>query len=113
MRFFRTSNETLYETIRLQLDAAWGHPTADGRTLTCFDPVAVAPKDGSGRVVLAVHDEFATWEPAATILPQILGSGAVEEIAEADYMAGLQAAPSPQPEPSDFNVVPGWPVRVR
>jgi hypothetical protein len=113
MRFFRTADLSLYETIRLQLDAAWGHPSADGKTLTCFDPVAVSPRDGSGRVVLAVHDEFATWEPAATILPQILGSGAVEEITEADYMTGLQAPPSPQPAPSDFNVVPGWPVRVR
>jgi hypothetical protein len=113
MRFFRTADLSLYETIRLQLDAAWGHPSADGRTLTCFDPVAVSPRDGSGRVVLAVHDEFATWEPAATILPQILGSGAVEEITEADYMTGLQSPPSPQPAPSDFNVVPGWPVRLR
>jgi hypothetical protein len=113
MRFFRTADLSLYETIRLQLDAAWGHPSADGRTLTCFDPVAVSPRDGSGRVVLAVHDEFATWEPAATILPQLLASGAVEEISRADYMGGLQPPPFPQVTPQDFNVVPAGPGRVQ
>jgi hypothetical protein len=113
MRFFRTADLSLYETIRLQLDAAWGHPSADGKTLTCFDPVSVAPKDKVGRVMLAVHDQFCTWEPAATLLPQLIASGAVAEITEADYMAALPQAPEPLPEPSNFNVVPGWPVRVR
>jgi hypothetical protein len=112
MRYFRTANETLYETIRLQLDAAWGHPSADGKTLTCFDPVAVAPKDRLGRVMLAVHDEFATWEPAATLLPQLLGSGAVEEITQQTYMAGLPP-PYPHATPQDLNVVPAGPNRVR
>jgi hypothetical protein len=85
MRFFRTADADLYESIRLQLDAAWGHPTPDGRTITCFDPAAVAPRDTAGRLLLAVHDEFATWEPAATLLPQLLASGAVEEIGAAAY----------------------------
>jgi hypothetical protein len=31
----------------------------------------------------------------------------------ADAVALLPQAPEPLPEPSDFNVVPGWPVRVR
>jgi hypothetical protein len=112
MRFFRTADLSLYETIRLQLDAAWGHPSADGRTLTCFDPVAVAPKDGSGRVMLAVHDEFASWEPAATLLPQLLATGAVEEITPEQYAAGLP--PPPHPEATvNINVVPAGPNRVR
>ena len=87
MRFFRTSDETLYESIRLQLDAAWGHPTPDGQTLTCFDPATVAPRDDAGRLLLAVNDEFCTWEPAATMLPQLIASGAVTEITEAEYQA--------------------------
>lgn len=93
MRFFRTADAALYESIRSQLDAAWGHPTADGKTLTCFDPAAVAPRDSSGRLLLAVHDEFPTWEPAATLLPQLLASGAVEEISEAAYRAALPLVP--------------------
>jgi len=93
VRFFRTADAALYESIRSQLDAAWGHPTADGKTLTCFDPAAVAPRDSSGRLLLAVHDEFPTWEPAATLLPQLLASGAVEEISEAAYRAALPLVP--------------------
>jgi hypothetical protein len=89
MRFFRTADAALYESIRLQLDAAWGHPTPDGRTVTCFDPVAVAPRDAAGRVLLAVREEFVTWEPAATLLPQLLASGAVEEIDAAAYQPVL------------------------
>jgi hypothetical protein len=85
MRYFRTSDASLYESIRLQLDAAWGHPTPDGRTITCIDPAAVAPRDAAGRVLLAVRDEFATWEPAASLLPQLLASGAVEEIDAGQY----------------------------
>jgi hypothetical protein len=86
MKYFRTADAALYESIRLQLDAAWGHPTPDGRTLTCFDPAAVAPRDAAGRLLLAVKDEFVTWEPAATLLPQLLASGAVVEIDAAAYL---------------------------
>jgi hypothetical protein len=91
MRFFRTADVGLYESIRLQLDAAWGHPTPDGQTVTCFDPAALAPRDAAGRLLLAVKNEFATWEPAATLLPQLLASGAVEEIAAADYQPVVPA----------------------
>jgi len=86
MKYFRAADAALYESIRLQLDAAWGHPTPDGGTLTCFDPAAVAPRDAAGRLLLAVNDEFTTWEPAATLLPQLLASGAVEEIDAAAYL---------------------------
>ena len=86
MRYYRTADAALYESIRLQLDAAWGHPTPDGKTVTCFDPAAVAPRDAAGRLLLAVNNEFVTWEPAATLLPQLLASGVVVEIAAAAYL---------------------------
>jgi hypothetical protein len=95
MRFLRTADAALYESIRLQLDAAWGHPTPDGRTVTCFDPAAVAPRDTSARLLLAVNEEFTTWEPAATLLPQLLASGAVEEITEAQYRVSVPKVPCP------------------
>jgi hypothetical protein len=84
-RCFRTADETVYEHVRLTLDAAWGHPTADGKTLTCFDPAAVAPRDSQGRILLALRPVFLAYEPAASMLPQLLASGAVEEIAQAEY----------------------------
>jgi hypothetical protein len=90
-RFFRAAVAT-YEAIRANLDAAWGLPNDNG-TVTCIAAAASAPKDSQGRVLLAVNDEFATWEPAATLLPQLLASGAVDEISEAEYRAALPQVP--------------------
>lgn len=84
-RFFRTTDADLYESIRLQLDAAWGHPTPDGRTLTCFDPAAVAPRDSAGRILLAVRPEFCEYEAVAAVLPGLLAAGDVVEITADQY----------------------------
>ena len=92
-RYFRTNDANLYESIRLQLDAAWGHPTPDGKTLTCIDPMASAPRDASGEVVLAVRAEWCNWEPVSTLLPQLLASGGVEEISAAAYDAAANPGP--------------------
>ena len=43
--------------------------------------------------MLAVNDEFCQYEAAAAMLPQLLASGAVEELTEAEYRAAL-----PQPQ---------------
>jgi len=90
MRYFRTADDELYEQVRLGLDAAWGHPS--GRTVTCIDPAAVAPRDSQGRILLAVKPEFAEFPAAAAILPGLLASGAVEEIDRATYMAAVSPA---------------------
>jgi hypothetical protein len=91
MRHFR-STETVYEQVRAALDAAWRLPNALG-TQTCIEPSATAPRDAQGLVVLAVHDEFASWEPAATLLPQLLLSGQAEEITASEYQAALASNP--------------------
>lgn len=90
-RYFRSDAAT-YEAIRLQLDALWGHPSnvAD----TCVEPAATAPRDPQGRVLLAVLPEFCEYEAVATMLPQLLASGVVEEIDEATYRASLPQSPS-------------------
>lgn len=90
-RFFRSDAAT-YETIRLQLDAAWGHGPGTG-TLTCFEPAATAPRDTQGRVLLAVLAEFCEYDAVAAVLPQLLASGAVEEISEATYRASIPQTP--------------------
>lgn len=82
-RFFRIPDDATYETIRGQLDAAWGHP--DGVTVTCVDPAAVAPRDALGSILLAVDVQFCSYVLVAEMLPQLLASGAVEEITAADY----------------------------
>lgn len=80
--FFRITDDTVYEQVRLGLDAAWGHtpPT------TCVDPAAVAPRDADGNILLAVRAEFVSFDAVAAMLPQLLASGAVEEITEAEYL---------------------------
>lgn len=84
-RFFR-SDAAAYEGIRLSLDAEWGHAPGTG-TATCFEPAATAPRDTSGRVLLAVLSEFCDYEAVAAVLPALLSSGAVEEIDRATYEA--------------------------
>lgn len=84
-RFFRTPDAELYESIRLHLDAAWGHPTPDGLTVTCIDPAEVAPRDAQGRILLAVRPEFCEFDAVVAILPQLIASGAVEEITADEY----------------------------
>lgn len=100
MRYFRISPDAAYEAVRLQLDAAWGHPTPDGSTVTCVDPAAVAPRDSQGRILLAVLPEFCEYEAVAAMLPQLLSSGAVAEVDEAAYRASLPPMPSPVSSPT-------------
>ena len=85
-RFFRTADAALYEMVRLQLDAAWGHVAP----VTCISPAAEAPHDSVGRLVLAVNAEFCQYEAVAAVLPDLLAIGAVEEIDEATYQAAVQ-----------------------
>jgi hypothetical protein len=87
MRFFRSST-AVYEQARLELDAAWGLPNEKG-TVTCIEPGASAPRDAQGRIVLAVNDEFVAYPAAAEMLPQLLASGAVEEITSEAYRSAI------------------------
>jgi hypothetical protein len=91
-RFFRTSDHSLYEQVRLVLDAAWGHSTPT----TCISPADVAPRDSNGRILLAVRQEFLDFAAVADMLPGLLASGVVEEITEAEYWATMT-----QPDPVD------------
>ena len=88
MRFFRSTAD-VYEQARVALDAAWGLPNNLG-TVTCIEPASTAPRDAQGGVLLAVNDEFCQYEAVAAMLPQLLASGAVEEIDEATYQAAVQ-----------------------
>ncbi len=85
MRYFRTASDEVYEQARLTLDAAWGH----AQPVTCIEPATTAPRDSQGRIVLAVNDQFCEYSGATDMLPQLLASGVVEEIAQADYRAAV------------------------
>jgi hypothetical protein len=90
-RCFRTSDAALYEQVRLALDAAWGHPTSDGRTVTCIEPAATQLRDTDGRLLLSVRSEWCEYEAVASVLPQLLASGAVEEITPEQYRQAVES----------------------
>lgn len=83
MRYFRTADDALYEHIRLTLDEAWGL-TPHG--CTCYTAAATAPRDSIGRIVIAVDAEFCDYSVVVDLLPDLLSSGAVEEIDRQTYM---------------------------
>lgn len=94
MRFFRClAGDEVYEQIRATLDAAWGHPNAETKTVTCIDPSSVAPRDTQGRIMLATSEAFCEYEAAAQMLPQLLDNGMIEEIDEATYLQELPQIP--------------------
>ena len=94
MRYFRClAGDEAYEQIRATLDAAWGHPDAETKTLTCIDQASVAPRDTQGRIMLATSEAFCEYEASAQMLAAVLASGAIEEIDEATYLQELPQIP--------------------
>ncbi len=88
-RYFQTSRE-VYDTARLSLDAAFGHP--NGRAETCLPP---EPPVASGDTVyLALPSEMAAWPEVEPLLAGLLADGQAVEIAEGEYQAVM-----PQEEP--------------
>jgi hypothetical protein len=94
MRFFR-SNAAVYDGICSQLDAAYGYPNEETKTLRTLPLAANLPHDAEGRVYLAVSDEYCEYVLPSQLLPQLLASGAVEEVAEAQYKALMPQMPTP------------------
>ena len=92
MRYFCTGSDAVYEQARTTLDAAWGLPNDKG-TATCIEPAATAPRDSQARILLAVNEEFCAFPVAVDLLPQLLASGAVEEIDAATYHAAANPGP--------------------
>jgi hypothetical protein len=90
-RFFRAT-DAVYEQVRAALDSAFGHP--GDMAVTTFQPVSDAPHDAEGRAYLAVWEFFCEWDTVAAMLPDLLASGAVEEIDEAAYRSAVDSPPA-------------------
>ena len=89
MRYFR-STPAAYASICAQLDAAYGYPNAETKTQRALPLVSTLPTDSQGRVYLAVSQDYCDYVLPSQMLPQLLASGAVEEIDEATYQAAVQ-----------------------
>ena len=92
MRYFR-STPAVYGSICSQLDAAYGYPNAETKTERALPLAADLPADAQGRVYLAISAEYCEYILPSEMLPQLLASGAVEEVDAATYAAVLPPMP--------------------
>jgi len=86
MRYFRSS-PAVYASICEQLDAAYGYPNTETKTLRTLPLASELPSDAQGRVYLAIRAEYCEYVLPSELIPQLLASGAVQEITEAEYRA--------------------------
>lgn len=91
-RYFRATR-SVYEAVRAQLDEAWGYPNADTKTQTAIPPADASPTDSLGRVYLVIQADYCEYVLPAELLPALIGSGQVEEIDHATFLAAIPAAP--------------------
>lgn len=94
MRYFR-STPAVYADICAQLDAAYGYPNPETKTERTLPLASELPSDDAGRVYLAISAEYCNYVLPSQLLAQLLASGAVEEITEAEYLAALPKMPTP------------------
>jgi hypothetical protein len=94
MKYFRSTPD-VYGLICSQLDAAYGYPDADTKTLRALPMADDLASDSEGRVYLAISGEYCQYVLPSQLLPQLLASGAVEEITAAEYMAVMPSLPTP------------------
>lgn len=88
MKYFR-STTAVYAAICAQLDAAYGYPNYETKTLRTLPLAGDLPSDAQGRVYLAVEERFCKFELPSQLLPELIASGAVEEVTAAVYEALL------------------------
>jgi hypothetical protein len=88
MRFFR-STPAVYADICGQLDAAYGYPNAETKTLRSLPLAADLPSDGQGRLCLAVSADYCDYNLPSELLPQLIAAGLVDEITAEQYAAVL------------------------
>lgn len=91
MRYFRALPE-VYASVCSQLDAAYGYPNAETKTERTLPLAAALPADNQGRVYLMISAEYCDYILPGQLLPELLASGAVEEVTQAEYEALLPAA---------------------
>jgi hypothetical protein len=84
-----TAGDEIYDGVRAMLDAAWNHPNQETLTTTCLPASGDATRDSGGRIVIAVEDRWAGYEPAASMLPQLEAAGHISEITLAEYTSAI------------------------
>lgn len=83
-RYFRAA-PAVYASVCAQLDAAYGYPNAETKTLRTLPLASELPSDEQGRVYLAIDSEYCDFILPGQLLPDLLDSGAVEELTAEQY----------------------------
>lgn len=86
IRYFR-STETVYESVRAQLDAAYAYPNRETLTDTAIPPASSSPRDAAGLVYLAVPADYCDFILPAQMLADMIASGDVEEVNADTFMS--------------------------
>ncbi len=94
MRYFRSAVPT-YGELCEQLDAAYGYPKPETKTLRTLPAVDELPSDADGRIYLAVPDEYCEYQLPKQALTALLGQGLAEEITEEQYSIALLSDSQP------------------
>jgi hypothetical protein len=87
-RYFRAA-PAVYADICAQLDAAYGYPNAETKTLRTLPLSSDLFSDDEGRVYLAISAEYCDFDLPSELLPQLIAAGLVEEITAEQYAAVL------------------------
>lgn len=87
MRYFRAASVAVYEAVRADLDAVYGYPNAETKTVTAINPASDLAADAEGRVYLVASAAECDYPAIAERLPALLASGIVEEVTEAEFAA--------------------------
>ena len=84
MRYFRAT-PAVYADVCAQLDAAYGYPSEATKTLRTLPLAADLPADAEGLVYLMISADYCDFILPGQLLPELLASGAVEEVTKAEY----------------------------
>ena len=84
-RYFSASPEA-YQYVAEQLDAAYGYPNEATRTARALPLLEEIPQS-NGTVYVAIDAAYCEYNLPSQLLPQLLASGQVNEISEAEYAA--------------------------
>ena len=89
-RFFKVA-PAAYEQTRKAIDIAWGFEFGE----TSIEPLATAPKNSNGNVLIAIRAMHSEMEPFKSAVDGLLASGAATEITQAQYEAALPQSELP------------------
>ncbi len=91
-RYFRSTPE-IYDVVCGQLDSSYGYPNESTKTQRTLPQANELPSDAEGRVYLAVDAAYCDFILPSAMLPQLIGSGAVEELDESTYLQEFPQTP--------------------